>query len=309
MFPHPLCSTEFATTAGEGSTAVTDCICTAGHFGEIEDTESVCEVCALGTYKGIDGPGVCTDCPGVGVSTAATASTLVTECLCIAGYFGEILTAADECTICEIGTYKEGLGIAEACEVCPTSATTPEAGSAAVTDCLCVAGFTGLIEEPTSTCDACEDATYKEVVGPDECLPCTENADTATTGSDSISSCRCLAGYGREGDITEPEDTCDACPVDEYKAQPANVPCAPCPEGEGTGGSLAATGCQLIDEGLSVGAVVGITTAAVVGVGAAFGGVMYGKSNYNSYKRGGRRASVNQNNPNNPTESLMPSHS
>ena len=40
----------------------------------------------------------------------------------------------------------------------------------------------------------------------------------------------------------------------------------------------------------------GITVAAVVSVGAAFGGVMYGKSNYNRY----RRESVNNNNPNAP---------
>eukprot|EP01051_Picozoa_sp_SAG22_P011837 SAG22_NODE_1175_length_5248_cov_5.674694_4_plen_439_part_00 len=223
---------------------MTDCLCTAGHEGEIETTESVCDVCALGTYKGIDGPGVCTDCPGVGVITAATASTVVTDCLCVAGYFGEILATEDECEICEIGTYKEAMGIADACEVCPVEATTAATGSTAVTDCLCVAGFTGLIDRPASLCVACEAGTYKEVVGPADCTACTGNADTATPGSDSIGSCRCLAGYGREGDITGPEDTCDACPVDEYKAQPANVPCSPCPPGAGTGGATGATVCQ-----------------------------------------------------------------
>ena len=207
-----------SSTAAEGATTITECLCNVGHSGDIVDAESVCTACGLATYKGEDGPGECTTCPGAGVTTAATGSTVVTQCLCVAGHSGDIVDTDSECTIRAEGTWNADVGPG-ACTECPEFASTAAEGATTITDCLCEPGYSGDIAIPTDLCTGCELGTFKPVAGPEACTDCTENADTAVTGAAEIGECRCLAGFGRDGPIVAEENTCDACAEDTFKAQ------------------------------------------------------------------------------------------
>ena len=227
----PTCTacTENAITTATGSTLITECLCTAGHEGDIVDAASTCDPCGLATYKGEVGPcpPQCTACPGAGVTTAETGSTLVTECLCIAGWSGDIVDTESECAICPVGEYNEEVGPG-ACTRCPEFATTEETGSTAITDCLCEAGFTGDIAIPTDLCGACELGSYKPEVGPAACAACPVDATTAETGSSAVTDCLCTAGF--TGEIDRPASLCFACPVGTYKAEVGPGDCTACTE-------------------------------------------------------------------------------
>ena len=125
------------------------------------DGADTCDACLVGEYKAGLGPAACETCPLLS-TTAATASTDVTDCLCTgaspplaymyssehtsltrvhvrtfaAGHTGQITAPGDECTACPEGTFKGGLGDAE-CTLCPEAATTEEPASTVITDCLC----------------------------------------------------------------------------------------------------------------------------------------------------------------------------
>ena len=109
------------------------------------------------------------------------------------------------------------------CTACPSESTTEATGAIAVTLCFCEPGWVGEIETGASVCTACEIGAYKEEVGPGECIPCTENADTALPGSADITACRCMPAYGRDGPIVEPDDTCDECVANTFKETPGNT--------------------------------------------------------------------------------------
>lgn len=175
---------------------------------------------------------------------ADVASTAITDCLCAAGHSGDPQAPEDTCDACEEATYKEGTGPG-ACLDCPADSTTEEEGATAVTLCLCEAGFTNEIAAPTDNCATCAVDTWKTELGPEDCTSCPENSNTnGADGSPSYTACICDADNGWEGEIGSPADIC---------RQPTSV---------------------------TPGAVVGISAAAVVGVAAALGGVMYGKGAY-----------------------------
>lgn len=123
-----------------------------------------------------------------------------------------------------------------------------------MSDCLCTPGNTGEIAASADECTACAENTYKPVNGPADCTACPANSETGEgeTGADAPTACVCVEGF--IGVIAGPNDTCRS-------------------PGQ-----------------LGAGAIVGISAAAVVGVAAAFGGIMYGKG---AYERG-RRYSVQQ---------------
>jgi hypothetical protein len=61
-----------------------------------------------------------------------TGATAVTACLCAAGYEGEIATAADACTACELGSYLGEVGEGP-CTDCTENAVTAGANRADAT--------------------------------------------------------------------------------------------------------------------------------------------------------------------------------
>ena len=102
---------------------------------------------------------------------------------------------------CNSGWYKTVL----VCAQCPTGTTSP-AGSTDISACVCVSGYygpggsSGCTECPinTASCSgtsfSCNVGFYKRADGT-ACDQCPANSTTAGTGSTSISSCTCNAGY------------------------------------------------------------------------------------------------------------------
>ena len=133
-------------------------------------------------------------------------------------------TSSTDCVQCETSKYNDQTGRSQ-CTACPVQAYAP-AGSTALTNCTCNAGYTGPDGEP---CSACEHGTYKPVRGPGACESCPTNANTTNVASTADSDCLCDAGY--HGTITDAtSDTCTACDFGEYKLVSGTDPCAACPD-------------------------------------------------------------------------------
>eukprot|EP01052_Picozoa_sp_SAG31_P060871 SAG31_NODE_20000_length_586_cov_1.574949_1_plen_95_part_10 len=60
---------------------------------------------------------------------------------------------------------------ASACQQCMGNATTPVPGAVSVTECRCVGGYFGFIENASSTCEACEVGKYAPFDAP-RCSEC-----------------------------------------------------------------------------------------------------------------------------------------
>ena len=80
-------------------------------------------------------------------------------------------------------------GASDACVSCPPHAYSP-AGSDALSDCTCNAGYAGAAGE---TCQQCEADTYADTTE-DRCISCPSDA-SAPAGSDENTDCVCNAGY------------------------------------------------------------------------------------------------------------------
>jgi hypothetical protein len=149
------------------------------------------------------------------------------------------------CTACAIGQYKAELANAAACDICPAFSTTTATGAMSMNECRCLAGYAGVIvegAEPPSTCDECAEGQYTSLPGTARCLACPSNSGSEVTGSTSVTDCECDAGF--TGTISAPTDTCDACPIGEFKQDTGPGLCEPCPENAVTA-SVGAT--QLTD--------------------------------------------------------------
>jgi hypothetical protein len=152
-----------------------------------------CAACPQTGYNDTPGEAQCEPCPA-NSQTNAPAGIMVQECLCFAGYFGDINEPADTCTECAENTYNEDPGSAR-CDDCPDdSSTDGNSGSDEAGDCLCDAGHTGIVTAPDSVCEACQAAEYKGAIGPAPCDDCPANSDSAPA-STAVTACECDAGY------------------------------------------------------------------------------------------------------------------
>ena len=177
-----------STDESTGSTALSNCLCIAGHSGELNVPADDCEPCELGLYKGDIGPEDCTTCPA-GSTTLFIGSTSVEECECDLGYTGEITSPAQQCDACGTGEWKGTVDSAD-CTVCTDGATTEEEASTSITACLCAAGFTGEIETEDDECSTCEINFWKDSIGPAECTACPPNSNTGVEeGSTAPNAC------------------------------------------------------------------------------------------------------------------------
>ena len=189
-------------TSALGSTLLSQCLCSPGYTGA---DGGPCSACGEGKYKPTTDSQACSDCPTH--ATSDLASTAVTDCQCNPGYTGTITSPTDTCSGCLEGEYKPSTG-SDACSSCPDQATS-SAASTAVTDCECIAGYTGTITTPTDTCSQCGPNSYKPNTGPDACTNCPSNSNSISA-STSISQCVCDAGWvGVDGN-------CQACPFHHY---------------------------------------------------------------------------------------------
>jgi len=130
---------EHSSSEVSGSTAVTDCECALGYTGDITTPTSECDACEVGEYKDEVGPAQCDSCPDE-ATTAVSAATAVTDCLCRAGHTGAISAPDDECTTCSAGTYKAQLGPQD-CTPCPDFSSTDQEGGESASVCECIEGY------------------------------------------------------------------------------------------------------------------------------------------------------------------------
>ena len=157
--------------APSGSVAFTNCTCNLGYTGPNGGT---CIACTAGKYKDTTGAGICTDCGANTYSTATgaavastctncssnsvspSASSLLTDCKCMAGHTGVDGAA---CTACTAGSYKTTTG-----------------------------------SLPCTFCDVNFYSTTVAAVSVVSCVACSANS-TSVAGSGSINLCYCIAGY------------------------------------------------------------------------------------------------------------------
>jgi len=123
-------------TSPAGSSAVTQCTCNSG-YAKVGIDQFVCQLqeCAAGST----GPGgSCTLCV-VGKYKTVSGSSPCDDCL--AGKYSAVTgsSTSSTCQNCFAGTYSATPG-SSACSVCP-SYSTSAAGSSAVTQCTCNAGW------------------------------------------------------------------------------------------------------------------------------------------------------------------------
>jgi hypothetical protein len=92
-------------------------------------------------------------------------------------------------------------------------------GSTNTTDCLCMAGYSGVNGGP---CVACGEAEWKAVNGSSPCIKCANNS-MSVKGSTSVKACLCKPGYtGEDG------GPCTACELGRYKEESGAFACRNC---------------------------------------------------------------------------------
>ena len=168
-----LCSTHTQPTCAKpagcetGSDTI-DCPCDIGFSGP---DGGPCLPCKTGSFKTVDGSANCT--------------------LCIKGKFSSVVGAnsSSVCVNCSVNTYSMANG--SACAACPSNSVSGE-GSANVTECKCMAGFTG---PDGGACEACAAGRYKEGRGDGGCVTCPTGSDSPP-GSNSARKCKCIGPNG-----------------------------------------------------------------------------------------------------------------
>ena len=226
------------------------CLCVPGYTGE---DGGPCAACGVAQYKPSNGSGACSNC-SAHATTLSLASTSAWHCLCGAGFgnasanqtgftdqiaveSGFIQNDAFRCEPCAPGLFKPSAGAGECPDRCPGFSSSP-AGSTALTDCACEAGYTGVAAD--DACAACAVGTHKSATGSGACVACAANATTRGVGSTGAGNCSCVLGfstslwfsttptpgpdaYGAEGIIT-----CTECPANHFGAV-LGLGCWPCP--------------------------------------------------------------------------------
>ena len=158
-----------------------------------------CTQCVAGTFKAVTGSTPCQPCqPGAYSATNASAS----------------------CTLCVAGKFSTGWG-STGCNMCPALTDAP-AGSETLTNCTCVAGYTGPPEGP---CVACASGRFKESLGSAPCAPCAAGKYSALNASSACISCAGGKFLARTGAATA--DACEECAGDSH-SQPGSDTATAC---------------------------------------------------------------------------------
>lgn len=296
------------TLSAPGSKSQTDCFCQAGYYGSVGVGDytgySPCSICPVNYYctggnaltvcpdgyKSSAGASVCTPC-GTGEicsggqvgscpdnSYAADAVADVSQCLCVAGYYG----IAPNCTLCTPGYYCPGGHNQTACtsnavspagstdstqcfcdrgyygvqntdctqcpegswcwtgiqNACPANMNSP-LGSSYQSNCSCNPGYTGANGGP---CSACSAGAYKETQGTDECTTC--GAGTSSTALAATTAATCAACAAGSYNPSAAQTACQPCAAGQYVTGQGFLSCVGCGTGVySTGGASACANC------------------------------------------------------------------
>ena len=199
---------------------ITACQCRPGYTGS---DGGECAVCVDGKFKSATGSANCTECNAINCDAnfyqdgcgfdsdgciacpngteSSAGSTSIEQCLCSLGTKKRSPQAEGEsyCVECAIGKYRDNLSDLTCTQCADGHATTILSGSASASDCVCDRGYVW----SASSCSACLQGRYKDVVGADPCTDCHDYA-TSSTASTSWLDCTCLSGYKRYGDFLSP---------------------------------------------------------------------------------------------------------
>jgi hypothetical protein len=207
-----------------------------------------CVACAAGTYKATAGTSNCRQCAWyLEDATGPVGSASRSNCICTAGHGytgGPDVTNFGQCISCEPNAWSVEAPRDAAVCTCNTGYDTYVLSDSTIVTCrlpACIAGTTG----PSGSCAACAIGTYKTVSGSEPCTSCAPLSTTFTTGSNSMSFCRCNAGYGGDASITP--STCTVCVIGRYKDDQGNFAClCPTPRTTLSIGSIASTSCECV---------------------------------------------------------------
>ena len=256
-----------------GSVPAESCQCNEGYTGPDGGT---CSACAAGEYKSVVGSAACSACNSGSDSPAG--STLQSNCTCNEGYTGpdggncekcdkgkyKSIAGSQDCTECPAGTSYDGTGATSAnfcagcgsntyspagssgCQPCPGHSVS-ESNSQYITECKCIAGYQGLIQSTTSTCEPCAAGKYQDLQGQETCTPCGFDKFNPRRASDNASACiACKLNSKTDSEAAVTKDDCKCKPG--YKLNNLTDACDPC----GTGRFNEETGaeeCSICDAG------------------------------------------------------------
>ena len=196
------------TTAANGSSDVSSCVCKCGYYAASSDTNGKqCVSCPSGQYKDVIGDDVedCLRCPSGFFSDTVGACSCPKQCpansnsdvlaafsfcSCNAGFGaieisdinnftcfpcppGSYRLGSDTnqyCTPCLAGYYNKRF-LQTACYLCPVGKSTLLQGSDNESSCLCDRGFFCL-NETCSICKPCPAGSYKSTIGQQNCTEC-----------------------------------------------------------------------------------------------------------------------------------------
>ncbi len=242
-----------------GSDAISDCKCNAGYGGNAGVTGGTCTICAAGTYKTSSGNTSCSACTAgyyctggtnqtacTANSSSAAGSDAISDCKCNAGYGGNAGVTGGTCTICSAGTYKTSSGNTS-CSTCTAgyyctggtnrtacaANSSSSAGSDAISDCQCNAGYGGNAGVTGGTCTICAAGTYKTGSGNSSCSTCTEGY-YCTGGTNNQTACP--TGYGNSAPGSDAQSDCYMIvPAGSYLPTGGSTTTYTCPRGSSSG--------------------------------------------------------------------------
>jgi hypothetical protein len=261
------------------ASTITDCRCVGSYVGP---NGGPCEPCSAGRYcTGGTDDHLCdlnSYCPAISLSSTACpnvhlvapkGSDELSDCKCIAGYFGvdggpcakcqanyfclggtnqtwcgvgsESVAGSDEASDCSCSVGFFGSHGKDQCEVCPPNSYcsgSPSCTSIGQTEldfsCVCLPRYFG---SNNSICNPCNVDHYCE--GGEVQSTCPDSS-TAVENSRSITACKCLQGFtGVDG------ATCDQCAAGTYKPSIGSAACTLCPLHSGSpAGSSSLDSCS-----------------------------------------------------------------
>ena len=189
------CPVNTNTGGGEGSTDVTDCVCSASYFGP---NGGPCELCPVGRFC----PGGTNTQPCRAHSNSSVGSSAQEDCKCNPGWYSS--APGLTCQKCVPDSYCPG---DQAVVACSDNSFSP-AGSSSITQCWCNEGMWRgcIITADGDTLDgdgvpctidytlACFDCDANDICVNNTMEHCMEHA-VAPVGSHEIEACVCVDGY------------------------------------------------------------------------------------------------------------------
>lgn len=222
----------------------TTCFCVVYIFLTIiysSNCSSICSLCDEGTFCFSESLKYCP-----GNSTSPLGSFNIKNCSCNAGFYQNMDFS---CSLCGKGNFCIGDGTATPCADHETTVTPY---STTQSECVCTAGYF----VSNSVCIGCAAGKYKNFVGNGACLECPINTfndnikqdsvnsctqcpsnSSSSSGSNSISSCVCNAGFERLSNVCsvcnpgyyENDGVCLACEKAKFNTLKGETVCEHCP--------------------------------------------------------------------------------